>query len=382
MTVKVNIRRKPDRDNLQLYYIDPLTGNEITRSARTSDARQAGRAAAAWEAELEQFGPVSREMSWEQFRDHYECTHLAGKSPRTKESATTAMNWLEKTIGQARQITLIDSMVIARMVAKWRKDGMKDSTIGAHLGHLRAAFGWAFKMQLLQKRPVFPVPKSSGRVMKGRPITLKECKQLLRATREERPEDWRQWVRFIRGLWLSGLRLEEAVRLSWDSPPLRIDLDGGRYPRLVIQARGQKSRRDELSPLAPDFATWLRRTPPEQRTGRVLPISSTWGRNRPVNASSRIGRVLSEIGTAAGIVVNDEDKHVSAHDLRRSFGTRWAQKVKPLALKRLMRHAAIETTLRYYVDQDTDDVAEELWAGDLYPRLYPSSDTSNQNGED
>jgi integrase len=87
-----------------------------------------------------------------------------------------------------------------------------------------------------------------------------------------------------------------------------------------------------------------------------------------VNAASRIGRVLSEIGTASKIVVNDEGKHVSAHDLRRSFGTRWASRVKPLALKRLMRHVAIETTLRYYVDQDADDVAEELWAGDLYGR--------------
>ena len=51
--------------------------------------------------------------------------------------------------------------------------------------------------------------------------------------------------------------------------------------------------------------------------------------------------------------------------------------MKPLALKRLMRHVAIETTLRYYVDQDADDVAEELWAGDLYPRLYPRNGGAN-----
>jgi len=27
-----------------------------------------------------------------------------------------------------------------------------------------------------------------------------------------------------------------------------------------------------------------------------------------------------------------------------------------------MRHKAIETTLKYYVAQDADDVADELWA--------------------
>ena len=34
----------------------------------------------------------------------------------------------------------------------------------------------------------------------------------------------------------------------------------------------------------------------------------------------------------------------------------------PVALKRVMRHKDIQTTLRYYVDQDVDDVANELWA--------------------
>ena len=30
-------------------------------------------------------------------------------------------------------------------------------------------------------------------------------------------------------------------------------------------------------------------------------------------------------------------------------------------LQKLMRHDAIETTLRYYVDLDADEMAEELW---------------------
>jgi hypothetical protein len=34
----------------------------------------------------------------------------------------------------------------------------------------------------------------------------------------------------------------------------------------------------------------------------------------------------------------------------------WSATVQPL-----MRHKSIETTLKYYVDQDADDVADELW---------------------
>jgi len=71
---------------------------------------------------------------------------------------------------------------------------------------------------------------------------------------------------------------------------------------------------------------------------------------------------MVDIGKKAGVVVNKaEGKFASAHDLRRSFGTRWASRVKPATLQLLMRHKSIETTLKYYVDQDGDDVADELW---------------------
>jgi integrase len=73
--------------------------------------------------------------------------------------------------------------------------------------------------------------------------------------------------------------------------------------------------------------------------------------------------LLSEIGELADVLVNEgERKYARAHDLRRSFGTRWASRVKPATLQLLMRHKSIETTMKYYVCQDSDDVADELWA--------------------
>lgn len=54
-------------------------------------------------------------------------------------------------------------------------------------------------------------------------------------------------------------------------------------------------------------------------------------------------------------------KYASAHDLRRAFGTRWAKKVMPAVLKRLMRHASISTTMAFYVAVDADEVSEALW---------------------
>ena len=70
-----------------------------------------------------------------------------------------------------------------------------------------------------------------------------------------------------------------------------------------------------------------------------------------------------------------QGKHASAHDLRRSFGTRWARRLKPATLQLLMRHRSIETTMKYYVDLDADDIADELW------QEYKPSETPKKQGD-
>jgi hypothetical protein len=55
------------------------------------------------------------------------------------------------------------------------------------------------------------------------------------------------------------------------------------------------------------------------------------------------------------------EKHASAHDLRRSFGERWAPRVMPQILMQLMRHESIETTLKFYVGRNAETTAEALW---------------------
>ena len=72
---------------------------------------------------------------------------------------------------------------------------------------------------------------------------------------------------------------------------------------------------------------------------------------------------MSLIGKTAGVLVNKADgKYASAHDLPRAFGTRWSKRVMPAVLRRLMRHASIGTTMGYYVDLDSANMADQLRA--------------------
>jgi integrase len=228
--------------------------------------------------------------------------------------------------------------------------------------------------------------------MRGRPITAEEFERMLaavdrgllslprkkdkRTARRAMNETARQkldqlrsqsvearvpvWGRLLTGLWLSGLRLGEALALSWDDDAAVAVHLAGKYPKLRIWAEAEKAHTDRLLPITPDFAQFLLATPEADRRGLVFGICGRGGLPMDVKAA---GRVVSAIGKAAGVVVSKEaGKYASAHDLRRAFGTRWAKRVMPATLQKLMRHAAIETTLTHYVELNADDVSADLWA--------------------
>ncbi len=217
-------------------------------------------------------------------------------------------------------------------------------------------------MGMLDKVPEMHRPQGAKgqRLMRGRPITAEEFDRMITAVEKVRRQDAGLWQRYLTGLWLSGLRLHESTLLSWDEDSLiSIDLSG-RHPRFRIYAEAEKGRKDRLLPMTPDFAEFALKTPEAERTGNMFKIVGLFT-GEPVTVK-RISRTIYAIGKKAGVVVNKAaGKYASAHDLRRSFGTHWASKVKPATLQLLMRHRSIETTLKYYVDQDADDVADELW---------------------
>lgn len=117
-------------------------------------------------------------------------------------------------------------------------------------------------------------------------------------------------------------------------------------------------------PIAPEFQDFLADFAHDERHCYVFPLVS---RRKPRAGNGRrvdtVIKTIVAIGEAADIVVsvkNGKTKYASAHDLRRSFGDRWAARVPSLTLKTLMRHESIETTGRYYVIRNAKTVIDEL----------------------
>jgi len=372
------------RRNLMLRYIDPMTGKQRHKSAGTSRHSEAVKAAGKWEAELKEgrYAAPCR-TAWPDFRERYEREVLPRLAARTEEPRMAVMNHIERILSPKRVADLTAER-LSFFESELRRDrtegdktipGLKDSTIAGHLAHLRSILSWAVEIGVIRSVPKLqkPTRNMGGKMMRGRPITAEEFDRMLRAVRER---SWvnntapdrkgklvsrvgaKAWRRYLRGLWLSGLRLEESLALSWDQDAaISVDLSS-KFPRFRIYAEAEKGHKDRLLPMTPDFAGWLLNTPQAQRSGPVFPLCN----GKQVD-SGTVGRVVSAIGEKAGVVVNKAaGKFASAHDLRRAFGTRWASKVKPATLQLLMRHASIQTTLDYYVSMDADDVAGELWA--------------------
>ncbi|MCA9028675.1 MAG: tyrosine-type recombinase/integrase [Planctomycetaceae bacterium] len=386
-----------------MRYLNPLTGKQVSRSTgierSLKDGRKlAEREAAKWEADLQngRYAAPSK-IEWKQFRERYELEKLTGMSASYAATMRTVMAKVEAT--GVQRLSQVNSDFLSRMQALLRAEGVSETTIRTYFKHLRAALSWAVELGMLPAVPRFVMPKRAKlSKMKGRPITTEEFERMLTAAEKLEGYDVSEWKRFLTGLWLSGLRLSEALALSWDGDAVfSVDLSG-KHPQFFIHADGQKSHRDERLPMTPDFAEWLLATPECDRTGPVFPMRGQKGSILRVDA---VGRVVSTIGETAGVVVSKTPQKIStgrkpkygtksrttkgranrkvkigkfatAHDLRRSFGTRWSKRVKPATLQKLMRHADIKTTMDFYVQQDADDIAADLWRDHASPDVVQS----------
>jgi len=202
--------------------------------------------------------------------------------------------------------------------------------------------------------------------MKGRPISQAEFDRFLKAIPAVVSDDQADaWCFFARGLWYQGLRVNEALHLSWDREDWhRVDLDQ-EHPVIWIRGQLEKGKKDRVHPMAPEFAELLTEVPEQERSGPVFVLPEV-DRTKPKWQRAWVSGVGMRIGRKGGILVSKDaqtgkEKFASFHDLRRSCALRWAAHLMPQELMEFMRHSSMQVTLDYYVGQRAMQTAEKMW---------------------
>lgn len=380
--IRVYVVEFGDRPYFQLQWQDPITqktrtkSTKIRRSHLAKDRKVAERAAAELEKQLAAGEAViPSKFEWEEFRKRYEAEVVPGLAVRTGEKIRSIFDRLDRVISP-RLLWDLDEKRLSAYAARLRagdpdmdEKQLAESTISGHLAHLKAALNWAVEQKLLPQLPAFPRTKRAkmsrgDKVMRGRPITLEEFERMLK----EVPNivgkaTTAQWRFYLRGLWTSGLRLAESLELYWDRDDKLHPVLDSRFPMLRIPGDLEKGHKDRLLPITPDFARLLQSVPRKDRVGPIFTPTRRDGKpGRPKVAA--VSKAISTIGERAKVRV-DTNKTASAHDLRRSFGERWAARLMPAQLMELMRHESIDTTMKYYVGRNAERTAAILWEVDL-----------------
>ena len=247
--ISVKVVEFGNRRCFQMRYVDPMTGRKKTKTtgierAGKASRTKAERVAAAWESEL-RAGRYQAPLktTWAEFRRRYVAEKLSGLASNTQRQAATIFRAMERVLNP-KLLSDITAERLSHHFAEMRAKGRSENTIAAHLAYIRAALRWGVELGLLADVPKLRKPHRARAKMKGRPISLEEFERMLMAVPRVVGDDVaHHWTHLLEGLWLSGLRVEEAHRLGWEERfGLYVDLTG-RYPMLRIPAE----RSGELS---------------------------------------------------------------------------------------------------------------------------------------
>lgn len=320
---------------------------------------EAERAAARLEDELAAL--AGREpIRWEAAAERYERLHIDQLEANSQRNWRTARNHLERVLNP-EYLVEIDEAGVDELSVTLRRSA-SPATVAGHLRYIRAFLKWAVRKRLIEEMPAVDMPKGAASKKRARDIVLEEFERILEAAPTVRPRNPGQWVRLLWGLWLTGFRISELLRLHWTDGPIRVDLSRKR-PGFAFEGE-QKNHKVQWVPMTPAFHN--RFIHGQRPAGFLFPIEGKRGRQaKPSCAVKAIG----ELGRAAGVITGENQdgspRYATSADIgRRAFATLWADALSPRELADLMRHSDPKTTFGHYVGDKSLELADKLWSAE------------------
>jgi integrase len=326
-----------ERKHLTLQWTDPVTGRAKSQTAGTADRREAKHRASDLESDLNngRYSEPSK-MPWGEFRQLFENEKLAGSRDGTQSKVGYILDRFESQMSP-RAIGDVTERTLSGYIKALRDSGLAAATIHGHLAYLKVAFRWAHDQKIIPTVPKFPavkIPKgaSKRKIRAAARIGVDELSKLSEACPNH------GWRLLLALAWHCGLRRNEARNVRGIDVDLRLH-------RIAIP---DNKAGDEAATV---FTTpELERLLLDRWPGGHLPEDRLITRDEVTADPFEITKQFRRIARNAGVKGGATDGFATLHDLRRSFGSRWAAKVPAQVLQRLMRHADIKTTLDFYAD--------------------------------
>ncbi len=343
--------------------------------------------------DLELAGLASIEGQSRELRDvaEYYLRDLGGNC--TARHVLEVRRRIERLIGEVKAPRVRDLKIYHLTEYRTQRlaAGAAPRTVNHQIGSLKAMLSWAVGAGLIAENPVHALEPlyvgEEGRRHVRRAMTEEEIARFLGAARDDdakmaayfaaeatiksgtKGRDWCARTRTRRipqyALWLSfletGARFFELTRVCW------ADLDTtGRT--ITLRSKNTKNRRQRLVPLHDSHLAEIQALRPIQEAvlGRTLtgedlvflaPEGGPWQRCSK-NTLILFRRVLKLAGIDAK---NARDEHLDLHALRHTCGTRLSNLHVPIThTQKLLGHATIELTAKYYTHIAVDDLRREL----------------------
>jgi integrase/recombinase XerD len=315
-----------------VYYVRlMMNGRDVWRSTRHTTLKSAIRRADELKVALrndEDFGTTTVPTFERFWLDTYRPVFsLQKKRPQLDDQH---VGHAMKTFGRKRLDEVTKSMCVRYLNERRRK--VRPSTLNRERGTLQAIFQKAVEDGLIERNPWIGIDKDPT-MPRIRVLTLDNEKLL----RQHLSPRYQRWLTFMLG---TGLRLEEArsIRLSM------VDFEKELIHVPASAAKGGKAR---SVPLFPSVAAAVK----EQHAAHAM----LW----PAHPQEFRDR-LNVKAKKAGI------PHLSPHDLRHTFATRYLQGGGDIyVLSKILGHASVKMTEQNYVHLVKEDLVERSRGVDL-----------------
>ncbi len=262
------------------------------------------------------------EFSWSQLKDKYLTYSKLNKSPKTTDREKYAFDAFNSFIESSILLKEITANVIERFRDHRLDRGTKPATVSIELRILKTVFNMAIEWEMVTANPVTKVKLPKPDIVKVRFLRIEEVTRLIEVTNENR-----EFQRLVLAYLNTGARRIELLppHFTWDNVNFR---------EKKVALIGLKGTNRRYIPMNDTLISLLKDI---RKEGREYPFEFK---------SDYVTHKIADYYKLAKI------EGANLHSLRKTFGSMLLQSGSAdlYTVSKLLGHASVKTTEKYYVD--------------------------------